>query len=421
MKSYRFILLTSLSLILLSCKNGCTSNHTYDSDSTTRTVQGEDVRITAKIIDIRHSKSFGKNVLNNNVSHSYSVNLSFGFRDEQHISFYSFPINDPDLTDLDDELDNIKLDISKNKEHLAVGYKSELIEVFHFYDGKELGRIYNDDPTGKSWNQRNLSNIIPVEDALINQLKSCDIIYEKDKVRKVHAKLPGDHEINRILLKNYSECFDVQTYFEEESKRLSKDPKWVDLFCLELQKIEFSPLTKGMIELATELNKPKINVILDSILIANLDNSSFYNRGVYLMTRLNNKTDPISKENQELLLEYSNDYIENANETFHDTRHYPIAPMIAIQKNNGSEEKVLEFLEKKVNTSVSYIDRDIWKYLLENEKELTVNQRNYLIENADAILIEHYDTFEDDMVSFYFKILSNTEFVALKQKHKLKV
>lgn len=106
-----FITLIGLSLILIGCKNGCTTKHTIDSETKDGKSNGQNYTLRANTIDYRNSKRIKNRLFERRVTHSYA--LSFGFKNSYYSSgsFYEEPVNDPKNVDLNKELGNKLLPI----------------------------------------------------------------------------------------------------------------------------------------------------------------------------------------------------------------------------------------------------------------------------------------------------------------------
>lgn len=419
-----------LLLILTACGRGCTSNHTYDSEEKTITVDGEKVIISAKINDARRSKTFARNITNHNVSHSYSMQVSVKYKNTNCLAFFSYSVQDPDVVDLDKELNLIKVDFSKDKNHLAIGYDDELFRTYHFYKGQEAHDMYPDDHETKAWDKRNLEDFKKPEEVMKANLLDCnDFTFFGDSqlYENYIASIALEDSLHYKFLKNWPEC---SKYGENEFLKKGVKNKVYKKWFVERVKIaltEVKGFERNSIYEAIDFigNKELLNYT-DSILIAN--NSELdYNEEERLITRMNSKgIDKLSDQNISILSSSLHSDLDNYIKENGDVFRYSVVEMAERAAILNDTMFLTKYINAVVNNPDDFISYRFYDVINSDERVngvpkksnmLTPSQEKVVQDNAEVFLSKVSKYERKELLKNLKFYISPTNFDELKKKY----
>src|SRR5690606_1250518 len=115
-------------------------------------------------------RKYSNRIFPRQISHSYGIEFEVSGLGLKNLHFYSEDVDDPDNVDLDKYLKDVKVSLSKDKYHLAVGYKDELIKVFHLFKGKEINSMYLDASESTHWKSLNINGYPSPKELILNEL-----------------------------------------------------------------------------------------------------------------------------------------------------------------------------------------------------------------------------------------------------------
>lgn len=218
-----------LILLLMGCSRGCTTVSTMDSRSKTVRLKGEEIKITAELLDYRNSRARSRrNLFDRKVTHSYGVGFNISSKFYSEVSFHVFPVSNPDKVDLDAYLKRAKVALSKSKEHLAFGVDDEVVRVVHFYKGKEYKGLFSPGFVETTeWSKLNLEKYPDMDQVLRQAIVNCSDIFEEETHLAYLAQLSATDTLHRVLLENMNRCdLSREFYTKARVAKLSQNKQW---------------------------------------------------------------------------------------------------------------------------------------------------------------------------------------------------
>lgn len=216
-------------LILVGCQNGCTTRSIMKQEVIVLNRSGEKIVIHAKLLDFRNSKrKYSKRLFPRKITHTYGIEFNISGLGLKQLHFHSVDVNDPNTVDLDKYLQNVKVAVSKDKYHLAVGYNDEVLKVFHLFKGREINMpLGYSEPT--SWSTLNINSYPSPRELILKELnENCSFAFGLDQnVRDLFEDLKPSDSAHVILLNNWPDCRVAKEYYQgTKLRKLAKNRTW---------------------------------------------------------------------------------------------------------------------------------------------------------------------------------------------------
>ena len=230
-KSLSFLLVIASSVTLFGCNRGCTTSKTIASESTTVSTSGGNVQVTGRVIDYRHSKRQSSDIFDRKVSHSYGLSFDLNYGTFAQREFYHEGVDDPEKVNLTKELQRVKVEISKDQNHIGLGVDGKVVEIIHLYKSNRIStnRIELLADGTMDWSKLDMESYPSPESILTESLKnSCDDIGGNDNAyfEFCNTSKPSA-KIHKIMLDQWPKCNTAENYYTENKIReLSKSKKW---------------------------------------------------------------------------------------------------------------------------------------------------------------------------------------------------
>lgn len=307
-RSLSFVSLTLFSLLLIGCNRGCTTSTTLASESKTISTPEGDVEITGRVVDYRNSMPVNRNVFNRSISHTFGLSFDVKFGNFYQEDFFTEGVKDPDFVKLTDELKRVKVSVSKDKNHIALGIDGKVVDIIHLYQSHRITTNQQDlmaDGT-MDWSKLDINSYPSPEKILTKTLeKSCDILGRNDEamIAFCDSKKPSD-KIHRLLLKKWPDCQLAQGYYTDERVgEFRKNDKWrkqaTKSALKALKKRESAGFDLGLvISFSLAVNSSELNKTVDSLLLSEWGKPGGVNYTSALISRMENAKNPMGKSDR---------------------------------------------------------------------------------------------------------------------------
>jgi len=391
-KTWTFYL-SFLLLILVGCQNGCTTQHTIKSESIILKRKGENIRIIAKLLDYRNSKrKYSNRLFPRQITHSYGIQFEISALGLKELHFYSENIDNPDNVDLDQYLKRVKVALSKDKHHLAVGYDSEIIKVFHLFKGREISTMYSNNSQSNSWRSLNINGYPSPKELILDELsENCNFGYQlEDNVKDLFEDLKPSDSAHVILLNHWPDCSLAKNYYEgARLKDLSKNKIWKSYAVARAEEVFGSSFYRynysECMQFFEALNSEKLNNSIENSIVENWNVDSDWQLTDYIIKDIQRGGNKVSAKNREAIYNDAqlilNDFLSTGDVSF--TR-YP-EKCLAISLALGDTTTSYRIIEEGILAKKSKLDAGtVVQVLYKNEALLTPFQRNRLNKNIET-------------------------------------
>lgn len=291
-----------LALLLIGCNRGCTTASTMDKSTRKIVLHGEEITITARLVDYRNSRAINRrNVFRRKVTHSYGVEFDLNCKFYEQSGFYYYSVTDPENVDLDAALKTVKVALSKNKEHLALGAEDKVISVVHFYNGKPLRASMSAiDNVPSRWSDLNIEGFPSVEEQFRAELTNCNFILDEAMMQSFMNQVKPSDTLHRYLLNEIGSCrFAKRYYTPSVVAKLSQNARWKsyakDAFLSLILNEDSYAMEKDFESLLQVVNDSELYYIRDSMYMQSWGESGFSgdNKIKLIAERMQDKNNPM--------------------------------------------------------------------------------------------------------------------------------
>lgn len=379
-------------LILVGCQNGCTTQSTMKRESVIMKRNGEKILIVAKLLDFRNSRrKYSNRIFPRQISHSYGIEFEVSGLGLKNLHFYSEDVDDPDNVDLDKYLKQVKVSLSKDKYHLAVGYKDELIKVFHLFKGKEINSMYLNDTGSTSWKYLNINGYPTPKELILKELgENCNFsIYLEENVKNLFEDLKPSDSAHVILLDNWPECSVAKEYYKGQIlKKLVRNKVWKSYAIARAEEVYnsrlYSNYNQDCVTFFEALNSEKLNNLIESAVVDNWNVDSDWQLTDYIIKDVQRGGNKISAKNREIIFNDAqsilNQFLDKGNVSYTRYPEKCLAITLAFRDTTIAYQVLEEGMlnkKSKLNAGTTV------KVLFKNEALLTPYQRNLLNKNIE--------------------------------------
>lgn len=388
-----------LLLILVGCQNGCTTKSTIKKEHVVIERNGHKVIVTAKLMDFRNSKrKNSRRLFPRKVTHSYGIEFNVSGLGLKQLHFYSENVNNPDNVDLGKYLKRVKIAISKDGGHLALGYDNEIIKVFHLYKGKEIGATFLDINKSSAWSSLNINGYPSPEDIILNELsENCDFsILLEDNVNDLFEDLKPSDSAHVLLLNKWPDCRTARDYYKGKNlKKLSKNKTWKSYAVARAEEVLggnfHGYLFFENMEFYEVMNSKELNLMIEDYLVNNWRSNSDRKLANYIIENLQKKGGVISKSGKELI--------------------YNDAQSVLDEFLNKGDVSFTKDPEKCMGAVLAYGDttnsyRIIEEGILAKNSKMDPGTLTEVLYTNEFLLTSHQRKLLNDNIELYFKNLS---------------
>lgn len=413
-----------LLLILVGCQNGCTTRSIMKQEVIVLTRSGEKIVVVAKLLDFRNSKrKYSKRLFPRKITHTYGIEFDISGLGLKQLHFHSVDINNPNSVDLDKYLQNVKVAVSKDKYHLAVGYNQELLRVFHLFKGEEISMLLGySDPS--SWKSLNINSYPSPKELILKELnENCTFGFRLEQnVRDLFEDLKPSDSAHVILLNNWPDCRVANGYYQGAKLReLAKNKTWKTYAIARAEEVInnrlYSYKFSENLHFYEALESDKLNTILADYIIENWQSESSWQLTNFIIkdaklgkSKINeNERDRIYSEAQSVL----NNFYSKGKVNFTE---YP-EKCLAVSIAYGDTTSAYQLIEEGIVSKKSKFNAGtLTEILYKNEYMLTKYQQKRLNENIES----YFDQISKRDKENVFRIINQFEKCSLLRKWKNK-
>lgn len=216
-------------LLFVGCHNGCTTRTIMKKEAKVFHKDGEKFVLVAKLIDFRNSKrKYSNRHFPRKITHTYGVEFEISGMSLNQFHFHSVDVTNPNTVDLNKFFKKIRIAISKDKNHLALGYKNNLLKVFHFLNGKEI-ELFSNYPEVSSWNALNINGYPSPEEVILKDLEeNCPFAHRiESNVHDLFNGIDPSDSAHVRLLNLWPDCRIAKVYYQgSKLQDLASNNKW---------------------------------------------------------------------------------------------------------------------------------------------------------------------------------------------------
>lgn len=419
-------LLLSLCFFLTACQNGCTTSSTMDSESKTIQVQGHAVQVTARLVDYRNSKRIGDNIFRRSVTHTYGVSFDIRTKGYSGSQFYSESIADPDNVDLIAELKRVKVDFSKDLNHLGLGVDDKVVDVVHFYKGKvlELG-IQNelfDVNKLDNWSDLDLNSYPSPEELMLTEIQdNCTFSFMNSQtLHEFMGSLKKSDTSQRMFLAQWPSCSLVDDFFTDNRvAKYSQNGTWKQYALDRCSKImTYTNNDREMedaIHLLRVMNVPEANYLIDSTLASSWGGSMETEMTELLVERMTAKKNKLKPELRNAVVAEAERGFSKFVRTGNSDHNREPAACLKVLIASGDTSTTYRFLEDSFGkNNDDYWFSDFLETVYDNYESFTPYQKSFVKKQTPLL----FDRIPDYYRSLYFSAVE--KFVECSQLKKWK-
>lgn len=299
-----------LLLVLVGCQRGCTTSSTMDRENVVVNINGHEVKIIARVVDYRNSKRINRNIFNRKVTHTYGLSIDVSFNGLIEKGVYTEGVSDPDKVDLNAELKRVKIALSKDLNHLAVGMDNIVADVIHIYKNKRIVMSSSPNWGGESmkWSDLNIESFHTPEQLLIEDVRfNCLMagINSEQIVDVLDNSSPAD-SAHRILLSKWPECKLAEDYYTAKRvHKFSKNKvwkKWAEDRGEKVFSESFFGSKEDVYTFIEALNSAKLNASVDSFIADSWGSKMDQETTQMVIQRIQGKAKPFTAEIKDLII-----------------------------------------------------------------------------------------------------------------------
>ncbi len=392
----------SLLVFLAGCQRGCTTTKTLDSETIEKTVNGEKIKITCSVIDYRNSRAINRNIFKRSVTHTYGLSFRVEYDGFEQDDFYLEAVSDPDAVDLGSELKRVKIKLSKNKKHLALGIDSDVVDIIHLYKKERLATqsAFFSVMDATAWDDLDIESFKDPEDMMRDELRNnCNSAFiDNDILERFADDVSPSDSVHSILLSHWPHCSFALTYYNpNRTKQFKKNSTW------KRQAINrgLELLGEGRIFMSSEriyaflkgLDSKEINVALDSVYVENWGRSGYSEITQEVFDRLKSKTNPFSDNIREQIIADARENIEEFIKTGRASHRRDYGPCMQVVLISGDTSLSHTFLQDALAKRVEHYNVfDMIETVYENYELYTSYQQALIKRQTPEVFgrIKHY-------------------------------
>ena len=406
-RSLTFIL-SCLLLALVGCERGCTTSSTMDSETMQLTVNGQDVKVIARLVDYRNSRAINRNIFHRSVTHTYGISFDLAMKGFLEKDFFLEGVDDPDNVDLEAQLKRVKVKFSKDKKHIGLGVDGVVVDIIHLYKNEriETQSALFDPSESIKWSSLNLEKYPDAADYFIKEIEmNCDMAsVSQQQIFSFLDDCKPSGKAHRLMLENWPECFLAENYYNKTRiQKLSQDKNWKKLATQRgmeaLRENSFFGSKEGLYSFAESLNSKELNALLDSVYVENWGSKSDLESTEIILNRLKSKTNPLAPETRKIILSDArdafNEFVSSGDSDFRREASVCLHVIVA----SGDTMTAHTFLHNAMGENFSeYNIFDFIETVYENFPYFTKAQQRYIKRRTPDL----FEQAEDYARSIYF-------------------
>lgn len=380
---------------LIGCGRGCTTTSKVDSESKTLVKRGEEITLEASVIDYRYSVGKKNNIFDRSVSHTFGLRFEVWLYGRNFGEFFTEGLNSPDNVDLTSVLKRIKVDFSKDKNHLGLGVDGKVVSVIHIYKKQPIKVQTTDGSSiGKNWSELDLNAMPSTKSIVMNQvIENCDFFLFENKIAMeiLDDYHPSD-TMHRMLLSKWPECGFAEDYLtDKRRKRLVKNATWKRYSVKRgLEVIEKNALASWELdktfEFLNNLNSPKLSRAIDSLYMADWGRKGSQTETDALIKRIISKKRPMNANLKREVLDDARSNFETYMRTGESDYSREASNCLAVMIAGGDTEIGQLFLEDGFNNNMNkYENFDFFETVYDNFKLFSVKQQKFILDNTSKL------------------------------------
>jgi len=392
-KSLLFIILGGIGL--LSCGRGCTTTTVMDSEEKEMTVDGQDVLVTAEVLDYRHSRGKKNNIFDRTVTHSYGMNMKVDLNNVELGDFYHEAVADPENVDLDKHLKRVKVKISKDKNHFALGVGNTVAEVFHLYKGQPFTMVSASliIPEKTAWSDLDIESFPSPREIVYEQLDECGVsLFSTEAIFQFLDDCAPDDKMHMKAISKWPECSSLEKYYDEKrTRKFIKNKKWKQAMVAQGLKVVRSDQVadfekKEIYTYLDQFNSSQLQYAMDSVLVSVWGGLTNEDLTPMLIGRLKSRRKPMNESLKKKVVHDAYSEFKNYQQTrasFPDKEPSECLEIIlALGDTTVSEGYFKQIYDNPGNK----IDYDDFEIVYTNLEACTPAQQAYVVDRTDDLL-----------------------------------
>jgi len=422
----RYVLFAVLFVGISACKRGCTTTSTVESETTTISTPGGDLVIKASVIDYRNSRAINKNIFNRSVTHTYGVSIDLSGATWTRDDVFNESVPDPDVVDLDQQLARIKVAMSDDGNHVAMGVDGTVVEVVHLYKGEVIPGDFDTYAVGGlDWNDLDINSYPEPEEILLKKITTnCDFMLTEETLLFgfMDTYAPSD-TMQREFLAQWPECAMMGHYIDSARiVAMSKDPTWYIYFKERVKTVLeggiMSYKKEEVLEMISSLNDPNALAMVDELLIDSW--GGFTNDGMnrFVMDRMKSKKYPMKANVKQQYLDIAaasfDDFLESGRS---DSKKSTVVCLQMLQLSGDTALGHTFLHDAFGGNHDDYWFYDFLDVAYDNFDGYTKDQQAYILEQTPLLFEKVEDYEQDGFFRAVSPVLDCNSLKMLKQKY----